>query len=108
MRVKRSELVEFNVYLSLEIYSQLQKLQDAGLSMSAVGRLAVSKCSTMSLDEDDPTSMPKRVQLYLHPEEAETLEQLALYEGDRSKGKILRRMISTYLRVNSTSIEAMF
>jgi len=76
--------------------------------MSAVARLAVRKCAGMSLDDVVAGSTPKRVSLYLHPDEASILDQIAAREGERTKGKMLRRLISTYLRINSAAIEAMF
>jgi hypothetical protein len=36
------------------------------------------------------------------------LDQAAAREGESSKGKMMRRFISTYLRIHSASIEAMF
>jgi len=108
MRTKRSELIEINLYLGQEMHTQLQRLQDAGLSMSAVARLAVRKCAGMSLDADDSVSTPKRVLLYLHPDDAKQIEQIAAQEGERSKSSILRRLITTYLRINASAISTMF
>jgi hypothetical protein len=108
MRTKRSETIEFNLYLSQAIFLQLQMLQDVGLGMSAVARLAVRKCSNMPLDADDSDPTPKRVLLYLHPAESTLLDELTAKEGDRSRGQTLRRLIATYLRTNATAINAMF
>jgi hypothetical protein len=108
MRAKRSDLVEFNVFFSLKLYARLQQLQEAGLGMSALARLAVRKCADTPLDDDNSDSTPKRVLLYLHPKEAAQLELIAARYGERSKGLVLRRLIFTYLRVNAAAIEAMF
>lgn len=108
MRVKRSETVEFNVYLSNELYAQLQNLQNAGLSLSAVSRLAVAKCSELSLGQEEDSSTPKRVLIYLHPEESELLSEICAREGYRSRSQTLRRLIATYLRVNDSAIKALF
>lgn len=107
MSTKRSNLIEFNVYLGKDLHTRLQTLQEAGLSMSAVARLAVRKCAGMSLD-DVIAGSTNRVSLYLHPDDASMLDQVTDREGERSKGKVLRRLISTYLRINSAAIEAMF
>lgn len=108
MRAKKNDLIEINLYLGLEMHTQLQILQDAGLGMSAVARLAIRKCVGMALDADDSGNTPARVLLYLHPGEAEQLEQATANAGERSKSSMLRRYIATYLRINSSAIDAMF
>lgn len=108
MRTKRTDTIEFNFYVSSELYRQISKLQDAGLSLSAIARLAVQKCAALSLDNDDGTNVPKRLLLYLHTDEARQLDELAAREGDRSRARTLRRLIITYLRINSSAIDTLF
>ncbi len=98
---------EFNFHISHHLQRQLAQLQNAGLSMSAIARLAIRKCSALTLDPDDEPACPKRVQLYLHAEDARLLEQLAAHEGD-SRARTLRRLIATYLRLNATAIADLF
>lgn len=108
MQTKAKDRVEFNFHISSELNSQISTLQDAGLSLSAIARLAIRKCGNDSLDEEPEASLPKRVLLYLHPDDAKILESLAAREGDRSRARTLRRLISTFLRSRTSAIAELF
>lgn len=106
MRKRNPENVEFNFFISKEMFEKIARLQEAGLSSSAIARLAVRKCSSLPLELKEELSLPKRIQVYLHKDDAALLDELVAKEGDRSRSRILRRLIGTYLRINASAIES--
>jgi hypothetical protein len=108
MRVKRHDLIQINIIASTELHSQLARLQEAGLSFSAIARLAIRKCSGQPLDDETTSPLTKRLLLHLHPDDALMLDNLAKCEGKRSRARTLRRLIVTYLRINAAAIDQLF
>lgn len=109
MRRKRADTVEINFHISSELFTKLNRLQEAGLSLSAIARLAIRKCHNQPLDDDQSdNTLPKRLLLYIHPEEARLLDELSSRYGERSRASSLRRLIATYLRVNASAINDLF
>jgi hypothetical protein len=63
----------------------------------------------LPLDEEgSDDAYPKRVILYLKPEDARLLGELAVRDGDRSRARNLRRLIATYLRINAAAVDDLF
>lgn len=109
MRKKRTDVIEVNFHIGHKLHDQLCRLQAAGLNASAVARLAIRKCYNLPPDDDQSDhAFPKRVLLYLHPDEAQLLDTLVNKEGERSRASILRSLITTYLRTNAFAIDALF
>ncbi|OGU16691.1 MAG: hypothetical protein A2076_06620 [Geobacteraceae bacterium GWC2_53_11] len=108
MRNKGTKSIEINFHVGKELFSKMSVLQDAGLNSSAIARLAIRKCSESRLDEESESAFPQRLLLYLHADEAKLLDELAAKQGDRLRAHTLRRLIATYLRIHSSSIEALF
>jgi len=106
--IKHTNTTEINFHIDVELYRQLAQLQSAGLSQSAVARLAIRKCFNLPLDGDVDNSFPKRLNLYLTEDDAKLLDELANRQGERSRAKTLRRLIATYLRTNASAIESLF
>jgi len=101
------ERVEFNVYLSADQYSRLTRLRETGMNLSSIARLAIRKCADGPIDpEPEATSYPQRVLIYIHPDDASRLKVLATREGV-SRAVILRRLLTTYLRINADAIESL-
>jgi hypothetical protein len=109
MRSSRVDTVEINFHVSNELFAKIHRLQESGLSLSAMARLAIRKCAKLPLeDQECPGALPKRLLLYLHADDARLLDELAAKEGERSRARTLRKLIHTYLLVNAEAIEALF
>jgi len=77
------------------------------MNLSSIARLAIRKCADGPIDpEPEATSYPKRILIYLHPDDATRLQKLADRDGV-SRAVILRRLLTTYLRINATAIESL-
>lgn len=102
-----TDRVEFNVYLSADQYSRLTRLRETGMNLSSIARLAIRKCGDGPIDpEPEVTSYPKRILIYIHKKDAARLQELANREGV-SRAVILRRLLTTYLRINAAAIESL-
>ena len=108
MKTQRSKSIEFNFHITKNLSLQVARLQGAGLNLSAVARLAIRKCATLPLDEEDDTPRSRRILLYLHVDEAKLLDELAAQEGYRSRARTLRRLITTFLRIYAPEIDRLF
>lgn len=102
-----TDRVEFNVYLSSDQYSQLTRLRETGMNLSSIARLAIRKCAEGSIDpEPETTSYPQRVLIYIHTDDAARLQELANRDGV-SRAVILRRLLTTYFRINREALESL-
>lgn len=98
---------ELNIYISESQYEQIATMSRAGLSMSAVARLAIRKHSELPEPEDLISPKAKRIMLYIDNTDAELLESLAATHGI-SRSETLRRLITHYLSSNAESIANLF
>jgi hypothetical protein len=103
----KPDRVEFNLHLSTQLYSQISRLSDSRINLSSIARLAIRKCGHGQLDAEDDVSKPKRVLIYLSPEEAAALQKLSEQENI-SRATTLRRLLATYFRINADAIESLF
>jgi hypothetical protein len=101
------QTLRFNLYLTRVQYDQVSRLQAVGLSASTIARQAIRKCHTAELLAEDDTPRPERVNPYLSNEDALMLQRVADRDGC-SKAQSLRRLVSTYLAKNASSIDALF
>lgn len=83
-------------------------MKAAGFNTAAVIRLAIQKCSRIDLDIDDDIVRPVRLQIYLDQPDNVLLTDVAAQLGGCSKAAALRRLLSTYLRINAKAIDALF
>ncbi|ACD96036.1 ribbon-helix-helix domain-containing protein [Trichlorobacter lovleyi] len=98
--------VAYNLYLSLPLHRQMTRLTEAGLSASAVARLAVQKRPIILPDGDD-ASCPVRTTIYVGSDTTAVLTELASAHGV-SKAEVLRRLLTAYLDANRDCINALF
>jgi hypothetical protein len=103
----KPDRVEFNLHLSSQLYNQISRLSDTGINLSSIARLAIRKCGHTQIDAEYEVSRPKRVLIYLSPEEAAVLQKLSEQENI-SRAMTLRRLLTTYLRINADAIESLF
>jgi len=102
-----TDRVEFNLHISTQQYSQLIRLRETGMNLSSIARLALRKCADGPIDpEPEASSYPQRILIYIHPGDAIRLQDLATREGT-NRAAVLRRLISTYLRINAQAIESL-
>ncbi|KAA0895457.1 hypothetical protein [Oryzomonas rubra] len=97
----------FYLYLTTAQADQVSRLQEAGLSVSTIGRQAIRKCCDIPLVAEDDTPRPERCNLYLTNDDVATLEKVATRENC-SKAMALRRLASTYLFINASAIDSLF
>lgn len=107
--MKTQSRAGFNLYLTHEQYALISRLQAAGVSMSAIARQAVRKCSDAELDaNDDSLFRPQRVNLYLEQDDVNMLKSVQQRVGIKSRAKVLRCLIAVYLRIGASSIDVLF
>lgn len=96
----------YNIYLTEPLHRQLARLTEAGLSASAVARLAIRK-RPANLPEGGIESCPVRTTIYVSSDDAAVLTEVAAATGI-SRAETLRRLIAAYLNSNSDAISALF
>lgn len=101
-----AQRVAYNIYLTEPLHRQLTRLVGAGLSASAVARLAIRKRPSV-LPEGIEGSYPVRTNMYVEKDDAEVLTELAASHG-LSKAEVLRRLLMDYLETHSSCIDALF
>lgn len=104
METKRGD---FNLYITVDQFNLISRLKKTGINMSSLCRLAIRKCSHMPLDPEDESPCLKRVAIYLASEDAVVLQRLS-DQLDEPRSQVLRRLLTTYLRINTAAIESLF
>jgi hypothetical protein len=99
--------LRFNLYLSACQANEIRRLFEFGLTLSAIARQAVRKCSEMNLEPDSDGPFPDRFNFHLDRSDAEALEAIAKRENS-PKAVVLRRLIDTYLRINHDALARLF
>lgn len=103
----KSNQVELNLYISSNQHYQIGRLRETGINLSSLARLAIRKCAHIALDLEDETAKNKRIQVYLGHEDAAVLQHIADELGC-SRAMAMRRLLSTYLRINAVALESLF
>lgn len=77
------------------------------MNLSSIARLAIRKCANLPLDsETKGVSYPQRILIYIHSEDACRLQEVSVQLGVK-RAVALRRMLTTYLRINAQAIESL-
>jgi len=97
----------YNFFLSNHQHAELRRLTEAGLPPSAVARLAIRKRHGNDLPAGAEEAYPIRINIYLPPDDAATLSDLAAV-NNISRADALRRLIAAYLSTNRDAINALF